>query len=119
MKHLRQFAIILGFSLAGELLHSLLPLPVPASIYGLSLLLAALLSGLLPLEAVHEAGSFLIEIMPVLFVPAAVGLLESWEVLQPLWLPYLLIIVVSTVVVMGISGRVTQAVIRRTDKRGE
>lgn len=42
MKHLRQFLIILFFSFLGEGLKALLPLPVPASIYGLVLLFAAL-----------------------------------------------------------------------------
>lgn len=117
MKMLRQFLWILAFSAAGELLHVLLPLPVPASIYGLVLLFLALQSGRLPLEAVKDAGKFLLEIMPLLFLPAAVGLMESWEVLRPVLLPFAVITVVSTVLVMGCSGRMTQAVIRRFSRK--
>ena len=83
MKFVRQFMIILAISFVGELLHALLPLPVPASIYGLVLMLIGLQTGILPLSAVNEAGGFLIEIMPMLFIPAGVGLMVSWGALKP------------------------------------
>ena len=79
MKHLRQFLIILLFSFLGEGLKALLPLPVPASIYGLVLLFTALELGIIKLSAVENAGKFLIEIMPVMFIPAGTGLVESWS----------------------------------------
>ena len=82
MKFVRQFMIILAISFVGELLHALLPLPVPASIYGLVLMLIGLQTGILPLSAVNEAGGFLIEIMPMLFIPAGVGLMVSWGALK-------------------------------------
>ncbi|MBP3489163.1 MAG: CidA/LrgA family protein [Roseburia sp.] len=113
MKYLRQFLWILLFSFLGEALKALLPLPVPASIYGLVLLFAALELGILKLSAVQETGKFLIEIMPVLFVPAGAGLIDSWDALRPICVPVVVIMIVSTVVVMVISGRVTQLVIRR------
>jgi holin-like protein len=104
-------------SFLGEVLHALLPLPIPASIYGLVLMLAALMLGLVPLHAVRESGKFLIEIMPLMFIPAAVGLTQSWEILSPVLVPLVVITVVSTVLVMAVSGRVTQAVLRRTKPR--
>ena len=117
MRDLKQFTIILTISLLGEVLHYIIPLPVPASIYGLLLMLAALLTGVVKRDSVREAGAFLVEIMPVMFIPAAVGLLEAWGVLWPVWLPVAVITVVSTVLVMGVSGLVTQFVIRRDERR--
>ena len=73
MKFLRQFGIILLLSALGEGLHALLPLPVPASVYGLVLMLAALMTGIIKVGQVEETADFLIEIMPVMFVPAGVG----------------------------------------------
>lgn len=78
MKFLRQFGIILLLSALGEGLHALLPLPVPASVYGLVLMLAALMTGIIKVGQVEETADFLIEIMPVMFVPAGVGLLNAW-----------------------------------------
>lgn len=113
MKYIRQFLWILLFSFAGELLKFVIPLPVPASIYGLLLLLLALVTGILRLESVKETSKFLIEIMPLMFIPAAVGLLESWEALSGILIQVLIATVVSTVLVMGVSGMVTQALIRK------
>lgn len=112
MKYVRQLIIILLISFVGEILNYLLPLPVPASIYGLLLLFAGLVSGVIPLEKVKDTGHFLVEIMPLMFIPAAVGLLESWGVLQPVWMPIITITVVSTVVVIAAAGLTTQGVIR-------
>ena len=112
MKHLRQFLIILFFSFLGEGLKALLP----ASIYGLVLLFAALELGIIKLSAVEDAGKFLIEIMPVMFIPAGAGLVESWSALKPICVQVVVIMFVSTIVVMVISGRVTQFVIRRNRK---
>jgi holin-like protein len=113
MKYVRQFLIILGITFLGEILKYLLPLPVPASIYGLVLMFLALEIGLIKPEHVRETGKFLVEIMPLMFVPAGVGLLDSWDVLKPTWLPLFVIAIVSTIVVMGVSGRVTQFVMRK------
>lgn len=112
MKYLKQSLVILVIAFAGEVLKYIIPLPIPASIYGLIILFVGLLTGLIRLEQVREAGKFLIEIMPVMFIPAAVGLLESWGVLQPMFLPVIIITLVSTVVVMAVTGISSQLIIR-------
>lgn len=119
MRYLKQFTIILFISFLGELLHWLIPLPVPASIYGLLLMLGALCTGVVKLSSVRESGKFLIDIMPVMFIPASVGLLDSWGVLKPIWIPVAVITLVSTVVVMAVSGLVAQVVIRRSRRAGK
>lgn len=113
MKYLKQFGIIMVISFIGEVLNALLTLPIPASIYGLVLMFLALQFHVIAIDSVKETGLFLIEIMPVMFVPAAAGLLESWHVLEPMWVDVITITVVSTVVVMAVTGWVTQKIIRR------
>lgn len=115
MKIVRQFSIIALLALIGEGLHYLIPLPVPASIYGMLLLLVALCLKVIKPEQIRETASFLIEIMPLMFIPAAVGLLESGNSAD--LLPMLVIIVVSTLLVFAGSGWVTQALIRADRKR--
>ena len=117
MKYLKQFVIILLVSFLGEILHYLIPLPVPASIYGMAILFIALLTGIIKLKDVRETGKFFIEIMPLMFIPAGVGLMSSWGVLKPLLVPVSVITVVSLVVVMAAGGLVSQAVIRITRKK--
>jgi len=119
MKHIFRLTLILGISLLGELLNALIPLPIPGSIYGLVLMLAGLCTGLIPLEKVQSTGRFLVEIMPVMFIPAAVGLIDSWAAVRPMLVPTLVIMVVSTFVVMAVTGLVTQAIMRRSRSEKE
>lgn len=119
MKYLRQFCIILLLSFLGEGLHIILPLPVPASVYGLVLMLAALQTGILKTHQVRETAGFLIEIMPVMFIPAAAGLLNAWGVLKPVFVPVAVITAVTTVFVMAVTGLVTQGIIRKGRKKNE
>ena len=119
MKYVKQFLIILAISLAGEILKYVLPLPIPASIYGMAILFAALMTGLIKLDAVRDTGRFLIEIMPVMFIPAGVGLMKSWGDLKPIMLPIAIITVVTSITAMGATGLLSQRVIRIGRKRGD
>lgn len=117
MKYLRQFLIILAISFIGELLNSLLPLPVPASIYGMAILFICLCTGIIKLDSVKETGNFLIEVMPIMFIPAGVGLMASWGVLKPMLIPVSIITVVAIVTVMAVTGRISQMIIRHEEKK--
>lgn len=117
MKYLKQFGIILLLSFLGEMLRRLIPLPIPASVYGLILMLLSLCTGVVRLEQVKEAAVFMIEIMPVLFIPAGVGLITAWDALRPVAVPVLIITAVTTVLVMAVTGRITQRIIYRECKK--
>ena len=117
MKYLKQFGIILILSFAGELLNLLIPLPIPASIWGFALMFVCLQTGFLKLDYVKDTAIFLIEIMPLMFIPAAVGLMESWGIIRAKIIPYLVITVLSTFLVMAAAGKITQAVIQRDRKK--
>ena len=108
MKYIRQLMIILLFSLAGDLCHSLLPLPVPASIYGMVLLLLAFATGLLKMESVKETGNFLVSLLPLLFVVPTVGLMGCWDLIRADIWKIALLIVVTTVLTFGVSGLLTK-----------
>ena len=116
MKYLNQFLIILGFTLLGEALQRIVPLPIPASVYGIALLFLALCLGLIKPEQVKEAGGFLTSILPVLFVAPAVGILENWALIQNALIPMVLLVLASTALTFGISGRVAQSILRKEEK---
>lgn len=117
MKYVKQFGIILAFSFIGEICNFFIPLPIPASIYGLVFLFIALNVKWISLESVKDTGKFLIEIMPIMFIPAAVGLLDSWKVLKPICVQFIVITLITTILVMGITGRITQFSIRKEQKK--
>lgn len=116
MKYLKQLAIILAFSWASELLHAWIPLPVPAAIYGMVLLLGAFAGNVLKVEDVKEAGSFLVSLLPLLFVVPAVGLLGCWDLIRENLVPIGVIIILSTVVTFGVAGTVTKLCQKGGDK---
>ena len=111
--------IISLIAFIGELLSFLIPLPIPASIYGIAIMLALLISGRLKVESVKDVSLFLISVMPVMFIPATVGLMDSFPLLSGSLLAYAVILIVSTAAVMAVSGRVTQHVIRSEKKKEE
>lgn len=118
MKYIKELAVIMAVSFVGEVLGAVLPLPVPAGIYGIVILFLLLQTKALPLSAVERTGDFLIEIMPLMFIPAAVGLIDCRDELRGSAASYLVICVVSTVAVMGISGSITQLILRH-GRRGK
>ncbi len=117
MKYVIQFLIILGFSFFGEVLRAVLPLPIPASIYGIVLLFLALEARLVKVRHVQEVSGWLIAVMPLMFVPAAVGLIPAWDVVKSSLLQYVIITILSTFCVMAVAGWVTQIVIRCQNKK--
>lgn len=117
MKYLKQFLIILAISFVGEILKYIIPLSIPASIYGMVIMFIGLQTKLIKLDDVKSVGKFLIEIMPVMFIPAGVGLMSSWGILKPVLVPVSIITVVVILTVMLAAGWVSQIIIRRDRKK--
>lgn len=115
MKYVREVFIIITFTFIGELLHAFLPLPVPAGVYGLFLLLGSLILGFVKLPDVEPAGDFLLDTMTMMFIPAGVAIMDSFGVLLPVLGPYLLIIAVSTILVMSLTGLCAQGLLSRME----
>lgn len=116
MKYLKEIAIIFGVTMVGELLNGWIPLPVPAGVYGLFLLLGLLCAGIVKIDDVAATGNLLLDLMPVMFIPAAVGLIEKFEELKAILIPLIVISVVSTFFVMTVTGKTTEFVLRHQNK---
>ncbi len=118
MKYLKQFGIILLITCIGEIIRLLVPLPIPGSIYGLVLMFVLLVSHILPIESVREGAEFLIAIMPVMFIPSAAGLINSWGILRPILIPAVVISVGVTMIVIAVTGKTAMFMIGRQKKGG-
>lgn len=116
MKYVKQVLIILAFSFVGELLAAVLPLPIPAAIYGFVLLFAALCTGLLKEEMISQTANFLTSVMGIMFVAPAVNILAYYDVIAPSLVPICVIVVSSTFVVFAVAGLVTQWLRRKEDR---
>lgn len=117
MKLLEQFGIILTLTFIVETFKELVPLPVPASVYGLILMLILLKFKILTVDGIKDASKLLIETMPIMFIPAAVGLLNAWDTIRGLLIPLTIVVSISTITVMVISGHITQFLIISSKKK--
>lgn len=117
MKQIKQLTIILAVSLIAELMEYLIPLPVAGSVYGLVLMLIGLMTHIISLQKVEGVADFLVENMSIVFIPPTVGIMASIEELRQMLIPLIVISLVSTVLIMGITGRVTQFIIRHTKRK--
>lgn len=115
MKYFFQFGIIAGFCFLGEICRAVLPFPIPSSVYGLVLLLAALKLRIIRVEQIRGTALFLTGIFPLLFVPAAAGIMEQWDAIGQLWLPIVIALIPITIFVMVVAGRVTQRLAKKEE----
>lgn len=112
MKHFSEISLIATVSFIGELLHYLIPLPVPSSIYGLLLMLLLLVTHIVKLDHVKTTADWLITLMPVMFV----GLIASYDSYKDILIPIIVISLATTVLTMAVSGLTTQGLIRLQTK---
>jgi len=119
MKYVKQFMIISVICFLAELLNYVIPLPVPASIYGLVLMFLSLEFKLVKLEQVEDVAGFLLAVMPVMFIDPNVKLMTIMGVIKGELIQILLMVFLSTMLVTGVTGRVAQSVIRMQKKRGK
>jgi len=116
MGYVKQAGIILVISFVGEVIKQMVKIPIPASIYDFVILFILLQTKVMGDDSVKDAGSFFIEIMPLMFIPGAVGIIEAWKQIEYRWHIYSVIIIVSTVVVIIFSGRVTEFILKMENR---
>lgn len=117
MHYVKQFAIIIVVSFIGEILNKVIPLPIPASIYGLILMFTLLKLKIVPIHKVKETSNFLIEVMPVMFVTPSVSIILEVDAIKSYWWQICIISIVTTVLVFGVTGQVTQTVMKLKNKK--
>ena len=117
MNYVKQFCIILAVSFAGEILNRLIPLPVPASIYGLVLMFLALEFKIIKVAHIKEVSKFLLGIMSIFFVPSSVGFINALPLMKKYGIQFAIIGIASTVIVFGITGQVTQLLMKIRDRK--
>ena len=119
MKYIKQFAIIAAITFLGEVLNLLLPFPVPASIYGMVMLFVCLMTGILKLSQIEETADLLLGVMPIFFISPTVSIMSSIGLIKDQLIGVFLTCVVSTAVVMAVTGWVAQFVMKHDKKEGE
>jgi holin-like protein len=111
-----QLAVLFAFLALGELIVYLTGIPIPSSIIGMLLLTAALKLRIVRLIWVNKVSDFLIQNLGFFFVPAGVGLMNCLGLLSDQWLPIVGASVISTFIIIAVTGWVHQLVRRATAK---
>lgn len=117
MNYIFQLAIIFGISFIGEVLNALLPLPVPASVYGLVILFFLLCTKLVKLEQVETVSEYLMAVMPLFFIEPTVGIINSYGLVKGNIVTLFVACFLSFVSVVAVTGLVSQAIIRLQRKK--
>ena len=113
MKLYVQLMIIFSISLIGEGISNIFHLPIPGSIIGLIILFLALQFKWLRLRHVNMVGRFLLANMTILFLPAAVGIMDKFHLIAPYLFPIVLIIFVAIVLNVIVIAFTVQFIKRR------
>ena len=119
MKYLSQLFVLITITFIGELLAKFIPLPIPGPIYGLVILFLLLQFKVVRLDQVEDTGNFLISMLSVMFIVTGAGLLSSWNLIASNLITYIVMLFVSTILVMGVTGFIAEKMYRGNDSKGE
>lgn len=115
---IKAIGILLGFQFIGTLLAKGSGLPIPGNVMGMVLLTVVLALGWLHVEHIEPGARLLVDNLAFLFVPAGVGIMSYFEVLAAEWLPISLSIIISLLVVLVVTGKVCELVVRSNKSNG-
>lgn len=113
---LKQFSIILSIYFLGELLQKTFGLPVPGNVIGMLLLFFGLSAGIIKLEMIDKVSDFLLDNLAFFFLPAGVSLITCFTLLDGKWTAILEISVLSTVVILAVTGLTVELVKKYLNK---
>lgn len=113
MRYIIQLAIVLAICFMGDILHNFFNLPIPGNILGMMILLVLLLTGILKLSMIEDVSNFLLKHLSFFFIPAAVGLITCFSILEGKWTALMFISVVSTFIVAVVTGMTVQILMKR------
>jgi len=116
MNRLFQFFIIMMFAFMGEIMAAFVPLPIAGPIWGLVLLFTALASGIVPLKWVENAADFVLGLLGLFFIAPAVGVIEIFDSIRPIWPLLALVLVLTYLASMLATGYVADALLGRRKK---
>jgi len=104
----RGLTLLLFFQLGGEFISRALDLPIPGNVMGMGLLLLGLMTGAVDVRWIEEAAELLLANLALFFVPAGVGVMVYGDLIAAEWLPISVAMVLSTFVVMAVTGKLAQ-----------
>ncbi|HCC01004.1 MAG TPA: CidA/LrgA family protein [Ruminococcaceae bacterium] len=112
MKILAQIGIIFGICAAGQVVSVVTHLPVPGNVWGMGILFFLLYFGILKKKQIRWISKFLIGNMAFFFIPSGVAIIAYFSTIKHVLVPYLLIILFTTIIVLSVTGVLSQAMMK-------
>ncbi len=117
MKYLRQFFIFAIVAFIAEALKLVVPLPIPASVWGMLTMFVLLCTKMIKLEQVEATADFLLAVMAVFFIPFSSNLINDFGMIKDILPVMCIIIIVSTAVCFFVTGKISEFIIKKTSGR--
>lgn len=117
IKVILQICFLHVFLFLGAALKHFIPLPIPASMFGLFLLFAALCCRVIKLEWIEQGAKWLMAELLLFFIPSAVGIVNYQQIFSVQGLEIVFLIVISTMIVIGITALIAEKIAAK--KKGE
>lgn len=108
-----QVLIIHVFLFLGAAVKEVVPLPIPASMFGLCLLFLALFLKIIKLEWVEKGANWLMAELLLFFIPSAVGIVNYDEIISLQGAEIVMLIGISTMIVVGMTAVIAEIMMRR------
>lgn len=119
MRFLKQILIIFLICFAGDIIAYVLPIPFPGSVIAMLLTFLLLCAGIVRKKDIDGVGSFLLDNMSLMFVPPTVSIIGYLDVLGDVFVPFLLICLITTVLTFLAVAYSVKLVIFLTNGRGK
>lgn len=115
----KEFMYILIFSILGEMIAKAISLPFPGSVIGMLLLFLSLELKIISLNKIEKVGNFLLANLAILFIPAGVGIMTQFNLIKNIWLSFLLLNVITTVISLILIAKIVEFIKNRFESKGD
>lgn len=116
MKLLKEIGILLTFAFLGDFISSVAHIPIPGNVMGMLILLVMLFIGVIKTDALEQVEKFFLSNLAFLFIPSGVGLIKVFGVVKNDLMTIMTIIIITTLIVLVISGWTVQLLQKVVDK---
>lgn len=117
MGKLYQFGLYILILFVGVFLKMVIPAPIPPAVYGMIILYFLLSVNVVKSDDIKPITEKLLDIMPFLFVPAGVAMINEIGKLKGKILLILLLLFITTFIILFVTGHVVQLVQGLVEKR--
>ena len=115
----KEFMYILIFSVLGEMIAKAINLPFPGSVIGMLLLFLSLELKIISLNKIEKVGNFLLANLAILFIPAGVGIMTKFNLIKNIWLSFLLLNVITTIISLILIAKIVEFIKNRFESKGD